>query len=190
MESKQSNRGAFLLLILASIWKLSSQSACPLFRCSPESVSLDYDSLNSTLDIKCYFVNRIEDPSDIMWRFNFNKAERIINDLDGGILAPFRHILRHASSSSSSNHSNSNRYGNAASSSGSQSLLRIHLLNSSYYTNYTIMHTRDSCQQTIRIRLGEQALGYSQASALSQVPISYFYTLSFSWLLLCRFSTS
>jgi hypothetical protein len=163
------NRRFFALtsFIILNLFHLTLQTGCPLFKCSPDSITLDYDRLNTTLDIKCQFLNRIDDPSDIMWKFNFNRMERIINDLDGGVLAPFKHAIRH-----SSNVAHMKRYGlserkrqlSISSSHGSLSVLRIHLLNSSYFTNYTIMHTRDSCQQTMRVRLAEQALGYSSGS--------------------------
>jgi hypothetical protein len=152
----------FLLLDAAC----SAASVCPLFRCTPEIIALDTYSLNSTLDIKCIFISRIQDPSDIMWKFSLNKMERIINDLDGGVLAPFQHSIRNTNLTISNNGVITKVLPGQLS--GSQSVLRVPLLNESYYTNYTIMHTRDSCQQTIRVHLKETALGYSNANPLRQ----------------------
>ena len=134
----------------------------PLFSCTPEIATLDYDSINSTLDIKCTFVNRIEDPSDVIWKFRFNKNERIINDFDGGVLQPFRHYLKKASGVVQFP-------GGESIEGATQSILRINLLNETYYTNYTIMHTRDSCQQTIRVQFRERALGYSRSSSIFNI---------------------
>jgi hypothetical protein len=142
----------------------------PLFRCSPEIIALDTDSINSTLDIRCIFINRLDDPSDIMWKFSLNRMERVINDLDGGVLHPFKHVVK-----SKTNLTLSSSGGIVAANGhagGSQSILRIPLLNESYYTNYTIMHTRDSCQQTIRVHLKETALGYSSAGRVITQPFT------------------
>jgi hypothetical protein len=97
-----------------------------------------------------------------MWKFALpNNVERVINDLDGGILPPFKHVIKATNLTISNGYIVIGHSGTV----GSQSILRIPLLNESYYTNYTIMHTRDSCQQTVRVHLKETAMGYSGATS-------------------------
>lgn len=79
-----------------------------------------------------------------MWKFHFGKMERIINDLDGGILPPFQHQIINR------NHSPSHI--------NSISILKVNLMNSSYFTNYTIVNVKEMCQQTIRIHLQERGI--------------------------------
>jgi hypothetical protein len=62
----------------------------------------------------------------------------MIKDLEGQILQPFRHDLITLNNSFTLK-----PY--------SVSVLKIALLNSSYYTNYTIMSLSGSCSQTVRI---------------------------------------
>lgn len=62
----------------------------------------------------------------------------MIKDLEGQILQPFRHDLITLNNSYTLK-----PY--------SVSVLKIALLNPSYYTNYTIMSLSGSCSQTVRI---------------------------------------
>lgn len=80
-----------------------------------------------------------------MWRFHIGNSERIINPQEGPTLEPFRHDLVH--------YNNSNMV-------KSMSLLHIPLLNSSLFTNYTLMNVNDMCQLTVRVHLQETALSY------------------------------
>lgn len=125
------------------------------FECSPEITSLDYTSLNSTLSIRCAFRKHIENPADVIWRFSLGghghgKSERIINPLDGPTLEPFRHELVQVNGSwnglsdlAAPNHIKT------------LSILHIRLLNSSYYTNYSLSYIGDTCLVTVRVHLQE-----------------------------------
>jgi hypothetical protein len=113
----------------------------PFFECTPEISSLDYSSINSSLDVKCTFFKKVEDPNNVIWRFHLGKFERIINSVDGPVLEPFRHEIIQLNNSQHVK---------------SMSILRINLLNSSYYTNYTLMNVKDMCQQTVRVQLQER----------------------------------
>ena len=62
--------------------------------------------------------------------------------MDGGVLAPFKHTLIN------DNISDENVQ--------TISKLTVHLVNSSYFTNYSLLHLSDSCQQTVRINLQER----------------------------------
>jgi hypothetical protein len=111
--------------------------------CSPQIAALDYNSLNSTIDIKCTFKERIDDPLDLTWKFGPEKNERMAVDMDGVILAPFQHQLVHLNESPEPY---------------TVSVLKIKLVNASYYTNYTIMSISGNCQQIVRIHLKERGI--------------------------------
>lgn len=111
--------------------------------CSPQIAALDYNSLNTTIDIKCTFKERIDDPLDLTWKFGPEKNERMAVDMDGIILAPFQHQLIHLNDSPEPY---------------SVSVLKIKLVNASYYTNYTIMSISGNCQQIVKIHLKERGI--------------------------------
>lgn len=159
----------FMLIIISTC----HADYCPLFKCSPEIVSLSHNSLNSTFDIICEFYKKIENPSDILWKFNIGPHQRIITDMDGGVLAPFKHVLIND--------------GISESNVNSISKLTVHLANSSYYTNYTLIHMSDMCQQTVRINLQERALGYTNVSSVSKLNSSYLtFLIVFAFFLKIR----
>jgi hypothetical protein len=74
-----------------------------------------------------------------------NKNERIITDMDdqNQILPPFQHEFLTLNNSYSSK-----PY--------SVSVLKIPLVNSSYFTNYTIISINSGCFQTVRINYKEK----------------------------------
>ena len=82
---------------------------------------------------------------DIIWKFKLNKNERIITDMDDQtqILPPFQHEFLTLNNSYSSK-----PY--------TVSVLKIPLVNSSYFTNYTIISVNANCFQTVRINYKEK----------------------------------
>lgn len=110
----------------------------------------------------CNFRNRIES-TDIMWKFKMGDVERIINPPEGGILSPFRHEFLQLNNSINVQ---------------SVSKLKIYLVNSSYYTNYTLMNTRDSCQIKSRLHLQERGKSSLDPPSLySYLNINPFFSL-------------
>jgi hypothetical protein len=107
-----------------------------LYKCDPEISSLDYDTINSSLQLTCFFKQKLA-PEEVMWTFKHGGLERVINDFDGGVLSPFRHEFV--------NHESEDYH--------SVSRLTVYLINSSYYTNYTVLNTRDSCKINLHIHL-------------------------------------
>ncbi|CAF0714989.1 unnamed protein product [Brachionus calyciflorus] len=147
-----------LLVVMFFVGNTYQSYICPLFKCSPDIVSLNHYTLNSTFDIICKFSKKVEDPSDIVWKFNMGNHQRIITDMDGGVLAPFKHTLI-----------------NDDSSFYSISKLTVYLVNASYYTNYSLLHLSDMCQQNVRINLQERALSYTNGS--SKLKFDFVYKI-------------
>ncbi|RNA05872.1 hypothetical protein BpHYR1_038079 [Brachionus plicatilis] len=144
----------FFLLLLCFI-TFSKSNICPLFKCSPEIVSLDQHSLNSTFDIQCVFYKKVKNPTDIIWRFTLGNYQRLITNLEGDLLAPFKHTLVN------DNIDDPNVQ--------SISKLTIYLANESYYTNYTLVHFSEMCQQTIRLNLQERASSLINTGSLEKI---------------------
>lgn len=97
------------------------------------------------MEIRCKF-KRKTSLDDIMWKFHMNKNERLIkNMIDNDILAPFKHELIDLNNSYSSS-----QY--------TISVLKVPLINSTYYTNYTIVSISGSCYQTVRINYKARGL--------------------------------
>ena len=117
----------------------------PITRCSPEIAALDYNSLNSTLQIRCVFRNKIQDPLDIVWRYQLEKGERMAYDFEGQTMSPFKHEIVHID-------------GPFPQVPHSISILTIRLLNSSYFTNYSIFSLKGNCFVNVKVNLKETGL--------------------------------
>jgi hypothetical protein len=108
--------------------------------CSPEFAAFDSDGPNRTLEIRCTFRKRIE-PFDLLWQFPYNNQKRLIVDMEGAVMPPFKHEII-------------DEYHNGEP--HSVSILKVPLLNSSYYTTYSCMSLTDSCSKTVRVNLKER----------------------------------
>jgi len=136
-------------------------------------------SINTTLTIRCIFRKRIENHYDIMWLFHAGKSERVINPMDGPTLEPFAHELIQV---------NGSQHGQQPHLIKSVSLLHIRLLNSTFFTNYTLMTVGDTCQINIRVHLQETAMSYINSSAFTLQPSSFHLILSlFIYVIARRF---
>lgn len=103
---------------------------------------MNQHSLNSTFDIQCVFYKKVENPTEILWKFTLGNYQRLIINLEGDLLAPFKHTLINENIDDPSVKSISR--------------LTVYLANESYYTNYTLVHLSEMCQQTIRLNLQER----------------------------------
>lgn len=152
-----------LLATLISSIHTNSLNCMNIIGCSPEFAAFDTDGPNRTLEIRCTFRKRIE-PYDLLWQFPYNNQKRLIVDMDGAVMAPFKHEII-------------NEFHNGEP--HSVSILKVPLLNSSYYTTYSCMSLTDSCSKTVKVNLKERALGYMNSSTSTK-----FNLLSFSLVLL------
>lgn len=159
-----------LTIIHVSLVKSNDFSDCsPIENCTPQIAALDYNSINSSIDVRCKFNKKIDNPLDIVWKFQMEKGERMAVDMDGYVMPPFQHnILNYNDSFSNDQYS--------------ISVLKINLINSSYFTNYSIWSLNGGCKQTVRIHLKERALGYTNAA--STVGASLYFTNLLSLLLI------
>jgi hypothetical protein len=119
------------------------QKGFSIEECSPAIAALDYSAINSTIEVKCRFRNKLQSPLDIMWKYEMGKDERMAFDMDGVVYRPFKHEVLTLKNSQTDH-----EY--------SISVLTIQLLNSSYFTNYSIMDLNGQCQQTVKIHLKER----------------------------------
>jgi hypothetical protein len=119
----------------------------PIQHCSPTIAALDYNYINKTVEIKCVFEVPIN-PLDIMWKFNLDRVERLAYDADGQTYAPFKHELINMNETMATNPH-------------SISVLTIHLTNTSYFTNYSIISIPGGCYQVIRIHLNQRGSSFS-----------------------------
>jgi len=129
-------------------------------KCSPEISALGYNNLNQTIEIRCTFRSRIESPLDVMWKFTYDRGERMAYDADGQTMPPFKHTIVNVE----------DEFPNQP---YSISILKVPLLNASYFTNYTIVSVRGQCYQTVRIHLKERALGLTNVSMSPQTLIAH-----------------
>lgn len=118
-------------------------------KCTPEISALDENSLNQTIEIRCTFRNKIANPLDVMWKFSYNNEYRMAIDMDGVTMPPFKHKIIHVEDPKQPY---------------SISVLRVPLLNASYYTNYTCVSVMGQCYRTVKINLKQKALGYMNSS--------------------------
>lgn len=124
----------------------------PITKCDPENSALDHYSINKTFEIHCEFREELSDQFDILWKVRLDKVERLAYNHVGETMQPFRHEVRTKVDPFSQR-----KY--------SISVLKVPLLNSSYYTNYSIWSISGQCHKTIRIRLkerGESLFSYSK----------------------------
>ena len=80
-----------------------------------------------------------------MWKFQLDKGERMAYDADGQTMPPFKHEILHINET-------------FPSSPYSMSILKVQLLNASYFTNYTIWSVSGGCYQTVRVNLKERGI--------------------------------
>lgn len=161
-----------MLLSLFSVLMLSSIANAfdcyTITKCTPEISALDENSLNQTIEIRCTFRDKIANPLDVMWKFSYNNEYRMAIDMDGVTMPPFKHKIMHVE----------DNYPNQP---YSISVLRVPLLNASYYTNYTCVSVMGQCYRTVKINLKQKALGYMNGSPQTFA----FSSLSFVPILLC-----
>lgn len=169
-----------LTTIIFSLFCYVQQIKCnedcyPILRCSPEIAALDYNSINSTIQIRCIFRNKIQDPLDIMWKYQIEKGERMAYDFDGQTMRPFKHDIVHIDEP-------------FPQVPHSISILTIPLLNSSYFTNYSIFSVKGNCYVNVKVNLKETALGLTNGvtgiqrkNAISKCSI-FLFTFLFSLL--------
>lgn len=155
-----------LVLLAVSIGSVHANSlnCMNLIGCSPEFAAFDSDGPNRTLEIRCTFRKRIE-PYDLLWQFPYNNQKRLIVDMDGAVMAPFKHEII-------------DEYHNGEA--HSVSILKVPLLNSSYYTAYSCMSLTDSCSKTIKVNLKERALGYMNSSTSTKINFLSFLVVLFN----------
>lgn len=106
-------------------------------------MSLDYVYLNRTVTIECQFHHLVKDPLDIIWMFQMGDTKRVLYDDEGNTMAPFKHELVDMNT-----HDPHHAY--------SMSILQVPLLNSSYFTNYTLSSVSGGCHRTVHIQLEER----------------------------------
>jgi hypothetical protein len=155
--------GLFLIGILNTTFRLvfsrGINNCRSIEHCSPDLTSLDSHYINKTIEIKCFF--RGEMPlDDINWTVKLGKHEIMALDMDSEVLYPFGHdyIPDYTSSSNPRPHT--------------VSILKVPLLNASFFTNYTIGLVNEGCFHTVSIGLRERALKYSnqnEAAASSRL---------------------
>jgi hypothetical protein len=76
-----------------------------------------------------------------MWKFTYDRSERMAYDADGQTMPPFKHSIINVDDKQNPH---------------SISVLTVPLLNASYFTNYTIVSVRGQCYQTVKIHLKER----------------------------------
>lgn len=140
-----------IILIIISLISITYAYDCyTIVSCSPEISAFDHNNLNQTIEIRCTFRNRIENPLDVMWKFYLNNEQRMAIDMEGVAMAPFKHSIIHVDENPEHPYS--------------ISVLKVPLLNASYFTNYTCVSLIGSCYRTVKINLKQKALGYMNSS--------------------------
>lgn len=157
MFSKYFRPMIFILFALLASTKYA-HGCLKILSCTPEISALDHDSLNETIEIRCTFREKIN-PTDVIWQFRYNNEFRSAVDMDGAVMQPFKHEIIQVD----------NYPGNPY----TISVLKVPLLNSSYYTNYKCTSVLGNCFRVVKINLKERALGYTNASS-KNVVFSFF----------------
>lgn len=147
MLSKFISHCVLLLVLFTSINYASAY--VKIISCTPEFAAFDHDTSNRTIEIRCTFSEKIH-PLDVLWQFSYNNNYRSIVDMDGIVMAPFKHELIEER----------DHLGQAY----SVSILKVPLLNSSYYTLYKCMSVSGSCYKEVKINLRQRAMGYTNSS--------------------------
>ncbi len=80
-----------------------------------------------------------------MWKYQVEKGERMAYDFDGQTMAPFKHEIVHIDEP-------------FPQVPHSISILTVHLLNSSYFTNYSIFSVKGNCYVNVKINLKETGM--------------------------------
>lgn len=154
-----------IFLVISSISIAYAYDCYTIVNCTPEISAFDHNNLNQTIEIRCTFRNRIENPLDVMWKFYLNNEERMAYDMEGVAMAPFKHTIIHVDENPAHPYS--------------ISVLKVPLLNASYFTNYTCVSLAGSCFRTVKINLKQKALGYTNKSSAKNAfnPFNFFLIL-------------
>jgi hypothetical protein len=106
-----------------------------------------------------------------MWKYQADKGERMAYDFDGQVLPPFKHeILKVDEPFPQVPHS--------------ISILTVRLVNSSYFTNYSIYSVKGNCYVNVKLNLKETALSLTnKCSILFRDSLTIFSAVFLSYFL-------